>query len=218
MPFYPADDFIRSGGRLQELEFGYFQKRHIILDGKHLVVKLVIRHIHITNNLSPLLHTNAVLQAGADFARMSLLLDFRFPAEKRLVFNETNKLVWTHLAPSLLKLRLLTTYDALLSCLTTRAFRLEMCFDFSCVAIMSALHRFSSRHVCPAQLVSERRTNFIDVEKALHRNFESTHLHGFHQFRNRMAFQPCSESSFRSCARTFDLILQRCVLVLGCQT
>ena len=61
-PFVSADGFIRPGGRLQKSDFDYCQKHRIILDGKHPLVKLFLRHIHVTNSHSSLQHTKAMLQ------------------------------------------------------------------------------------------------------------------------------------------------------------
>ena len=61
-PFSSTDDFIRAGGRLQKSDLNYCQKHSIILHGEHSVVKLFMRHIHVTNSHSRLQHTKAMLQ------------------------------------------------------------------------------------------------------------------------------------------------------------
>ena len=114
-PCVSTDDFIQAGGRLPKSKFDYCQKHPIILDGKHPVVKLFIRHTHVTNSHSPLQHTKAMLRiefwilslsneirnmlkrcreccrqhAAAEFPQMSPLPEIRFAAEKLFPFQQT---------------------------------------------------------------------------------------------------------------------------------
>ena len=203
-PFFSADDFIRTGGRLQKSEFDYCQKHPIILDGKHPVVKMLIRHIHVANSHSPLQHTKNMLQnefwilsitneirkmlkrcreccrqhAAAEFPQMSPLPEFRFPTEKPFPFQQTGLDMFGPFA-SESSSTYNKRYALILTCLTTRAVHLEMCVDLSCDATMNALQRFFSRRGYPAQLVSDRGTNFTAAEKELQTIFNSTQVHDF---------------------------------------
>ena len=132
----------------------------------------------------------------------------------------SNKLVWTCLDPSPLNLRLPITNALILTCLTTRAVHLEMCVDLSCDATMNALQRFFSRRGYPAQLVSDRGTNFTAAEKELQKIFDSTQVHNFlTNFEIQWHFNPAQAPHFggvwecliRSYKNAFYSIL-------GCQT
>ena len=243
-PFFSSDDFIRAGGRLQKSDFDYCQKHPIILDGKHPVVKLFIRHIHVTNSHSPQQHTKAMLQnefwilsisneirkmlnrcrdccrqhAAAEFPQMSPLPEFRFPAEKPFPFQQTGLDLFGPFA-SKSSSTYNKRYALILTCLTTRAVHLEMCVDLSSDATMNALQRFFSRRGYPAQLVSDRGTNFIAAEKELQKIFESTQVHDFlANLEIQWHFNPAQAPHFggvwerliRSCKDAFYSIL-------GCQ-
>ena len=60
--FVSATDFFEARGRLRKSAFDFCLKHSIILDGKNPVVKLFIRHIHVTNSHSSLQHTKAIIQ------------------------------------------------------------------------------------------------------------------------------------------------------------
>ena len=169
-PFVSADEFIRAGGRLQKSDFDYCQKHPNILDGKHPMVKLFIRHIHVTNSHSHLQHTKALhqnefwilsisneirkmlkrcrgccrQQAADEFSQMSPLPEFRFPAEKPFPFQQTGLDLFGPFA-SKSSSTYNKRYALILTCLTTRAVHLEMCVDLSSDATMNALQRFFSR-------------------------------------------------------------------------
>ena len=243
-PFFSADDFIRAGGRLQKSDFDYCQKYPIILFGEHPVGKLFIRHINVTNSHSPLQHTRNMLQnefwilsitkeirrmlkrcreccrqhAAAEFPQMSPLPEFRFPAEKLFPFQQTGLDMFGPFA-SKSSSTYNKRYALILTCLTTRAVHLEMCVDLSCDATINALQRFSRRGY-PAQLVSDRGTNFTAAEKELQKIFDSTQVHDFlsnleiqWHFNRAQAphFGGVWERLIRSCKDAFYSIL-------GCQT
>ena len=85
---------------------------------------------------------------------------------------------------------------------------------------MNALQRFFSRSGYPAQLVSDRGTNFTAAEKELQKIFDSTQVHDFlTNFEIQWHFNPAQAPHFggvwerliRSCKDAFYSIL-------GCQT
>ena len=146
-PFVSADGFIRAGGRLRKSDFDYRQNYAIILDGKHPVVKMFIRHIHVTNSHSSLQHTKAILQNEfwTEFVKcsnvaaivadnmemspqsqMSPLPEFRFAAEKPFHFQQTGLDLFGPIA-SKSSSTYHKRYALILTCLTTRAVHLEMC-------------------------------------------------------------------------------------------
>ena len=95
---------------------------------------------------------------------MSPLPEFLFPAEKLFPFQQTGLDL---LAPSKSSSTYNKRYALILNCLATRALHLEICVDLSSDATMNALQRFFSRRDYPAQLTSDRGTNFIAAEKEL---------------------------------------------------
>ena len=126
---------------------------------------------------------------------MSPLPEFRFPIEKPFPFQQTGLDMFGPFAS-----KSSSTYNKrstlILTCLTTSAIHLEMCVDLSCDATMNALQRFFSRRGYPAQLVSDRGTNFTAAEKDLQKIFDSTQVHDFlTNFEIQWHLKSCSSSS-----------------------
>ena len=149
---------------------------------------------------------------------MSPLPEFRFPTEKPFPLQQTGLDMFGAFA-SKSSSTYNKRYALILTCLTTRAVHLEMCVDLSCDATMNALQRFFSRRGYPAQLVSDRGTNFTAAEKELQKIFDSTQVHDFlTNFEIQWHFNPAQAPHFggvwerliRSCKDAFYSIL-------GCQ-
>lgn len=204
-PYICPDGFLRAHGRLEKSHLDLDSKRPIILDGKHPITQLLILATHHQEQHAGLQHTRHVLQqtywivsarsairrvltqcydcrrqqAHGTQPQMSLLPEFRFPADTPFPFRATGL---DHFGPFAAKTdndEYHKRYALILTCLTTRAVHLEMCPDVSTAATINALRRFFARRGTPALLVSDNASNFVAADTELQLIFTSSPLQNF---------------------------------------
>ena len=196
-PFIGPHGLIRSSCRLRGLvEIDFDTKHPIVLDERHTFVKLLLRHTHLKNQhqgidylrskvqelyailkLRSTLHsikTNCMLRRKLCAATIQPIMA-DLPKE-RLAYQSpplTNTGV-DYFGLFYVTVRRTTEerWGLLVTCLTTRAFHVEVVLSMDTSSCVMGLKRFVSRRGTPAIIWSDNGTNLIGAEKELHKAIE----------------------------------------------
>lgn len=200
-PFLDSTGVLRVGGRIQNSEFEYDQKHPIILDAKHQLTKLLMRHEHLR-----LLHAGPQLLlasireqfwpiGGRNLARSTsrqCIICTRFrgktlqPMMGNLPAVRTNPSFAFHscgvdmAGPFMISSRkgkgnrITKCYLSLFVCLASKAVHLELVSDLSTEAFILSLRRFVSRRGKPAVIYCDNGSNFKGTNNELRRLLESS--------------------------------------------
>ena len=185
---------MRVGGRLSNASLSYDQQHPVILDGKHLITKLIITSEHLR-----------LMHAGPTLLLSSLNQRFHIIKARRVIRSITQQCIVCkrqsiHPQPQMLaqlpservsaavpfertgvdyagpfqikygyvrKPTVIKTYICLFVCLTVKAIHLEVVSDLTTEAFIAALRRFIARRGCPALIWSDHGSNFIGAQNEL---------------------------------------------------
>ena len=188
---------ISSAGRIKRLvEVDFDVKRHIVLDARHALVKLFLRHNHVKNHHQGIDYLRAKVQERFTILKLRSSLrsikpncvtcrKFRaatiqpimsdLPVE-RLAHQSppfTNNGVG-YFGPFYVTVRRTTEkrWGFLFICLTTRAVHVEIVPSMDASSRVMGLERFVSRRGTSAIIWSDNSTNFVGAEKELRENVE----------------------------------------------
>ena len=191
------NDLIRVGGRISHANIPFGRKHQIILSPNHPILTLIVRHVHLVNlhvgrgpTLSKI-REQFWIASGKSFVRKVLRDCFYCKSQRakpqapymgdlpkeRVAIGE-RPFTYTgvdYFGPMTVKLSkktrsnpaLAKRYDALFTCLTTRAIHLELAGDLSTDCFIMALRRFRSRRGNVKYMRSDNGTNFTGADREL---------------------------------------------------
>ena len=196
-PFISPNGLICSSGRIKRLiEVGFNVKYPIILDARHLFVKLLLEHTHVKHYHQGVEYLRSIVQEHYTVLKLrsslrsikaNCLICQEFQAvtmqpimsdlpRERLAYQSppfTNTGV-DYFGPFYVTVRRTTEkrWAFLFTCLTTRAVHVEIVTFMDTSSCVMGVERFVSRRGSPALIWSENGTNFIGAEKELGESIE----------------------------------------------
>lgn len=198
-PFLDEEGLLRVGGRLKNSSLPFNSKHPMILNGKHVLAKLIMEHTHITLlHAGPQLMLSTVRQtywltAGMSAAKKvvrNCVTCFKsqprsvtpimahLPTERVNVANTFSIVGIDYAGPFMLKDRkgknykTYKSYICLFVCFASKAIHLELNTDLTSETFLATLRRFVARRGKPSQIWSDNGTNFVGAQKLLFELFE----------------------------------------------
>lgn len=193
-PFMDEDGIMRVGGRLHNYVGPYNYKHPIIIPKGHAIAKRIITSIHLQNfHAGPSLTFHLTRQkfwiiGGRNLVRQSVkqcIICFRHRAKPKEQFMGDLPAVRINPARPFTNCgvdyagpiqiatkkgrgaRFVKGYIAIFICMVTKAIHIEAVTDLSSDCFITAFQRFSSRRGVPANMYSDRGTNFVGAKRKL---------------------------------------------------
>ena len=191
-PFLGSDGLMRCTGRLRRLSEAEFGMKHpIILDGRHHVVRLLLKSLHEEHHHQGVEYMRALMQQrfaviSGRSALRSLQTScvtcrrFRAKAPEPLMADlpkerlGSGKAPFTYtgvdyFGPLYVTVRRSTVkrWGFLFTCLTTRAVHIEVAHSLNTDSCVMGIERFIARRGRPSVIFSDNGTNFVGAEKEL---------------------------------------------------
>ena len=191
-PFVGPGGLLCSSGRIKrftELEFNL--KHPIILDGRHPLVYVFLRHMHLKNHHEGNDYLRALVQQQYAVLKLrSILRSIRFncvlcrkrstkPVQPIMADLPSERLAFQcppftnvgldYFGPFHVTIRRSSEkrWGFLLTCLTTRAIHVEIAHSMDTNSCVMGIERFIARRGMPLVIFSDNGTNFVDTEKEL---------------------------------------------------
>ncbi|XP_075258504.1 uncharacterized protein LOC142350541 [Convolutriloba macropyga] len=191
-PFVGPGGLLRSSGRIKrftDLEFSL--KLPIILDGRHPLVYIFLRHMHLNNHHEGNDYLRALVQQQYAVLKLrSILRSIRFncvlcrirrtkPVQPMMADLPSERLAFQcppftnvgldYFGPFHVTIRRSSEkrWGFLLNCLTTRAVDVEIAYSMDTNSCVMGIERFIARHGMPLVICSDNGTNFVSTEKEL---------------------------------------------------
>ena len=191
-PFIGPAGILRSTGRISRLVDTEFDSKHpIILDGRHRVGHMLVRHMHFQHAHQGLDYMRAVVQLKYIVLKLRWLLGnientcitcrkrkaktvvpimSDLPIErlgfKQPPFSNTGV---DYFGPFQVPIRRSTEkrWGFLFTCLTTRAVHIELVPSLDTSSCVMGVERFIARRGTPKTILSDNGTNFVGAQKEL---------------------------------------------------
>ncbi|XP_047992482.1 uncharacterized protein LOC125231164 [Leguminivora glycinivorella] len=200
-PFIDSDGVLRVGGRLQNSEFEYNKKHPMILNAKHQLAKLIMRHEHLRLfHGGPQLLLASVRElfwpvGGRNLARSVVqkcvvCIRFRGKSVQPIMGNVPHERVSSPYpfytcgvdmaGPFMIASkkgrgsRTSKCYLCIFVCLASKAVHLELVSDLSTEAFILALRRFVSRRGKPSAIFCDNGSNFKGANNELSKLVKSS--------------------------------------------
>ena len=183
---------IRARGRLRKAScLSFEQKRPVILSSKHVVVKLFLNDVHISNAHEGVEYLRSIVQQlywvlglRSELRRIRLNCVFctkRAPMisapmmsdlpSERLGFGSAS-FAFTGIdcfGPFVVKIARSShkRWCCLFKCLTVRAVHIEVCHCLSTDSCLLAIQRFVARRGLPSTFYSDNGTNFVEASNEI---------------------------------------------------
>ncbi|KAL0882321.1 hypothetical protein ABMA27_000834 [Loxostege sticticalis] len=180
-PIIDEQNLLRVGGRIDAAaDVTLEMKRPIILDGRHPVARLIVRHYHVksahgcqetvVNELKQsywIINVRRVRKCLPRVPRMGDLPEARLAHHQR-PFTHCGLDLFGPLEVTIGRRRE-KRYGVLFTCLTVRAVHIELVASLSTDSLIMALRRMAARRGWPCHLYSDNGTNLRGAEKELKR-------------------------------------------------
>ena len=193
-PFLDSHGLIRVGGRISNSELSYNNTHPLVLHGKHLITKLIIRCEHrrllhagpslLCSSISLRFHiinlrktvrsiTRACVSCKRQIGKPSFQLQGQLPQERVTPGFIFEKVGVDYAGPfnikygSIRKPTIVKAYVCLFVSLSVKAVHLELVSDLTTQAFIADLRRFTARRGYPALIWSDHGTNFVGADREL---------------------------------------------------
>ena len=187
-PLLDEDGLLRVGGRLENSSLDFNSRHPIILPRQHRAVKLLVEHVHNTNQHAGPTTTLAILSSTyyiPGVKKLAKLISHQCITCRKSYAKTATQLMGNlppdRIQPALpfsivgvdfagpftikrgnpRKPTLSKSYCCLFSCLTSRSTHLELVSDLTTDAFLAAFRRFVCRRGCPSRIFSDNGTNFV---------------------------------------------------------
>ncbi|XP_062538823.1 uncharacterized protein LOC134207122 [Armigeres subalbatus] len=181
---------LRVGGRLRNAAVSENRKHPMIIDHRHPLASLVIRHYHLK-----MLHSGQQVVIASTRQRCHAQLMAKLPSERVNPAPPFQKVGVDYCGPFLVSYPQrrsppVKCFFAVFVCLIVKAIHVELVADLTTEAFLAALKRFSARRGRPALIMCDNAKNFVGAKRELRRLLN---LFEQEQFQNSVACNAATE-------------------------